>query len=169
MQRLIIALLVIGLLVAGGTALNAQSTTVLDDPRLEPLNMFEQAVDSYWSRDYETALEGFDRTLTQDPRRVDAYVYRSAVYRILGEEELAERDLAAALSLDPNSALAHSMRARLHLAQDNQQQALMDANLAIRLDPELAIAYYNRGQVHIASDNFAAALQDFDQAIALQG
>lgn len=55
------------------------------------------------SGEYWEAIDDFGQALDRDSRSLDALVFRSAAYRLLGVADLAADDIARALTLDPNN------------------------------------------------------------------
>ncbi len=63
---------------------------------------FQQGICAYRREQFPTALAAFSACVALAPDRAECFYNRGLAYRALGNEELAERDLARALQLDPS-------------------------------------------------------------------
>jgi len=120
------------------------------------------------SKDFERALNLFDRALTIDVRNAATYCNRGLALHELKrwEEALASYDRAIALKADYG--LAYFNRGNTLKELGQPQAALASYERAIALQPGLAQAHYNRGVVLQELDDSSAALACYERAIALK-
>lgn len=116
-------------------------------------------------RDYDAALENFNRAIELNPNLADAYNWRGFTYAGLGNQQQALNDYDRAIELNPRLALAYSRRGVLRATRGDTQTGLADCNRAIELDANDAKNFVNRGLVYLELENSSNALADFNRAI----
>lgn len=116
-------------------------------------------------RDYDAALENFNKAIDLNPNSADAYNWRGFTYAGLSNQQQALNDYDRAIELDPRLALAYSRRGVLRATNGDTQTGLADCNRAIELDANDARNFVNRGLVYLELDNSSNALADFNKAI----
>ena len=143
----------------------------------------------YWgkaylnSRNYQAAIEKFDEAIDLDPSYVEAYHYRSDVYRLRGEKEdfqqaIADYDKVVALKPDYTEIhVVYNNRGLAKVAVANYDGAISDYTKAIGLKSNYAEAHYNRGDAYRlrgqkyfqnAVENFQEAEKNYTKAIELR-
>ena len=78
--------------------------------QLDPRNvraLFSAAFILVQNGAYQEALAVLDQARLSHPQSPLPHIYRSQVYRRMGDLQAAEQELQAALALDPDSAEAH--------------------------------------------------------------
>ena len=118
----------------------------------------------YW---YEKALAHYNETLKLEPDCVEAYHNRGAIYRDIGEFDLAIQDFNIAIDLEPGYANAYNNRGMTYGKNGKHDSAIQDFNIAIDLEPESADAYNNRGLTYKEIGEVDMALADYNKAIEL--
>jgi tetratricopeptide (TPR) repeat protein len=120
----------------------------------------------FYARDYDKALNAFNRALQLRPEYEDAYVNRANVYWETGHSEQALADFARAIQLRPRDGAIYGNRGAALGRLGRNEEAIADLDHAIRLRPDYAEAYFNRGVTYAAMGRHNdAALADFAQAI----
>lgn len=125
------------------------------------------------ARDFDTAIERFDRVLEMqetaeqiiNPAQI--YRYRGYAYLQKRNYDLAIADFNHAIKLQPNEPRAFYDRGVAYSAQGNYDQAIADDTQIIKLDPKSADAYYNRGLDYLNKGDALSALADYNKAISL--
>ncbi len=84
-----------------------------------------------------------------------------------GHRELAEKEIAEALSIAPNFGAAKALRGGLYLDGRNYEAAATSFQQALQDDPELAAAYVGMAIVLMHQQRFHAALPLLDRAKSL--
>jgi tetratricopeptide (TPR) repeat protein len=87
---------------------------------------------------YRKAIEALDRVLQQNPKRLDALIYRAAAYRALHRPAPALADIATALAEAPNSVAALLERGNIRLSAGDIAGARGDWTRVARLAPKSA-------------------------------
>jgi len=118
-------------------------------------------------RDFEGALENFDRAIKLNPDYADAYNNRANVRHELGDDPGAKKDYTEAILLNPDCAVYHNNLGIISYNSDDYRGAQADHTRAIKLNPEYAQAYNDRGFNNLEIGDLQAALKDFTQAIEL--
>jgi tetratricopeptide (TPR) repeat protein len=134
-------------------------------------------------RDYEAALDLYNRAITDDPYLRDAYLHRGIAYRGLGDPERALADIDHALRLDPvfGRAVTERARAKVDLIaarangdRDKLAEAFGPTDpLGVNVDLDRAVnldglsgdgkAVLLRGAVRLIQQRDGEAQQDFDR------
>jgi tetratricopeptide (TPR) repeat protein len=86
--------------------------------------------------DYKGAVEDLTNAISADPRRVDAYTFRTSAYRYLDELGKARADAEAALLLAPDDPVALLERGILFRLNGNDDAAREDWLKVLEVDPD---------------------------------
>ena len=138
--------------------------------------------DCYYNlKQYQTALQEYERGLEVSPQDVDLLRSKGEALLALGEVEAARAVLKTASELDPTDRMVQQQKeeaedktvesdAHINKGYDLQQQgrdveAIREYDLAIKADPNERLAYYNRGIALRNLGRYDEALKDFRRAI----
>lgn len=102
-----------------------------DDPEL----LIDEAETAAAASYYPKAIEALDRVLRQNPKRLDALIYRAAAYRALRRPAPALIDIQQALALAPNSLAARLERGNIRLLAGDIAGARRDWMRVAHLSP----------------------------------
>ena len=116
---------------------------------------------------YEKAYEHLTEGLKLKSDFTEAYITRGAVFRDVGEFDLALKDFNIAIETDPEFANAYNERGVYYAKIGNAEKALNDFNIAIDLDPESEDFYNSRGITYKDIGKVDLAIQDYNKAIEL--
>jgi serine/threonine protein kinase len=123
------------------------------------------------SKDLQSALDGYDLAIKNDPNNANAYFNRGFFKKTkIQDFQGALADYDRAIQLNPDYALAYGNRAILKYEQlKDDRGALIDYDRAIKIDPNYANAYHNRGLLKQVDDSHkpTEALADYNRAIQL--
>jgi tetratricopeptide (TPR) repeat protein len=117
-------------------------------------------------KEYEKAIESFNRAIAYDRKFTDAYMHRADAYVQLDKMPQARRDYTNAVQLEPKNGELYFLRAMMYYKMENYDNALADLDLAIQYEPT-AEAYFIRGAVRYNLKDRVGACEDLDQAIGL--
>ena len=118
-------------------------------------------------KDYESAIDGFTKTIKIDSTYSDAYYNRALAERIINKYEDAYADFNKAILFKPKRFDAYADRGNMKLLINDTIGAMSDYNYSIELNSEYAPAYYNRGNLALKNKNYTEALTDFSKTIKL--
>ncbi|MBS0263979.1 MAG: tetratricopeptide repeat protein [Planctomycetes bacterium] len=113
-------------------------------------------------------LERLNATIQQNPRQVDAYLYRGLIYQDRGEFERARTEFEIAIELDPHNADAYSLRAIVWQELGKLDKAEADFSRAIKLDPQDASNYFLRGILRRQRGELKLAIADWNETLRLE-
>lgn len=119
-------------------------------------------------KDYDRAVENFQRLIALDPRNAAPLVNLGAAYNRQGKFQEAVKVLRQAMARDRRCAEAYY---NLGTAQRGLQQLSMAVSAfkeTIRLSPEMYDAYVNLGQVLLEMGNPTQAVLNFERALQLK-
>lgn len=138
-------------------------------------------------KNYEAAIEAFDKAIELDPGFVAAYMMRGYARncelsvrkkqrtegdptteldrrRMARELELVAADYGKASSLNPMLAAAYYNTGTLLIEVGDYREALNQFSRVVEIDPTFGAAYYNRGLAYLRLGNKRAAFSDLSKA-----
>jgi tetratricopeptide (TPR) repeat protein len=118
---------------------------------------YNDGVQLMGERRLKDALNAFDKAIRLNPKYVQAYAGRGAVYSALGQGERAIKDYDEVIRLNPRRAEAYYDRANAYSDADQPELALKDYDAALALNPAYAEAIHNRSLVHLTLAHGQAA------------
>jgi tetratricopeptide (TPR) repeat protein len=95
-------------------------------------------------KNYEQAIEFYNKSLAIDPMLIAGYVNRGNSYFELKEYSKALTDANKVLEIDPNFAIALNNRGMIYKEQKKYIEAIFDYNKAINIDKKYFMAYANK-------------------------
>lgn len=116
-------------------------------------------------KDYDCALNSYNKALALNPRDIDAYYSRGDVYDEKGDYDQAIRDYTKAIELNPQYAEAYYNRGFAYDKKGDYGQAIGDYSKVIELKPQIVAAYVNRGAAYDQQGDHDRAIQDYTRAI----
>ncbi len=119
------------------------------------------------SKNYNDAIDSFNRSIELKPNIAGGYSYRGAAYSLIGNFNQAIKDYDSAIGLDSKYAMTYWFRGFLHGELGNYNQSLKDFDKAIELNPNDTRSYNGRSMLHQHLGNYNQALKDSDKAIEL--
>ncbi len=128
---------------------------------------FNRGNELYLARQYQAAVQSFDKAILLNPEYAEAYCNRGIIQYVLQQVQESLESCAKAIQLKPDFAEAYFNHGNALNALKQYQPALESFDKAILLKPDYADACYNRGTVLQALGQFDQALRSYDQAILL--
>ncbi|MEH2202719.1 MAG: tetratricopeptide repeat protein [Nostoc sp.] len=137
-------------------------------PHLISSQVFFRCAEGYCAmRQYDKALQNFDRAIELNPRYVAAISDRGFTYHLMERYEEALQDFDRTIELYPKYAVGIASRGNTCCFMERYEEALQDFNHAIELYPKYEWAIRNRGMTYHLMERYEEALQDFHRAIEL--
>ena len=127
----------------------------------------DDAIELFYSGNYEQAIEGIRAARESGPDAADSYYYEGMALIYQGEPEEAEDVFETGLEGDPEFAPLHLGLARAYLAQEAVNQARAAAERAKELDPELIATYVTLAEIYRSEGDTASALAEIESALAM--
>ena len=85
-------------------------------------NFFEKGKEKYNNKNLEEAKFLFQRSITFNPKKAEAYLYLAKIYNLEENEKEEEKNLNSALLLSPNSEEATYMLININLKKSNYKK-----------------------------------------------
>ncbi len=136
----------------------------------EPLNAEEYFGKALgWDRlkDYQKAIQNYDKAIELAPRNINLYYNRGVVKGKLQDYLGAIQDYDKAIELDHKNISAYNNRGVAKYYLKDYVGAIADYDKAIELDPQDSTAYNNRGNAKKSLKDYAGAISDYNKAIEL--
>jgi len=119
-------------------------------------------------KNYERAVEEYNRSLKLDSSSFDTYFNRGAAYFEMGQNEFAIRDYIHAYKLDStNQRLLLNLGYIFLNRMKNYDAATAIYSRLIAIDPTNVDYYYKRGITRYNNGNFKEAIDDFNKEISV--
>lgn len=133
---------------------------------------YEKALDSYNSKDFETALTYFGRELDDNPKNEKAYFYRAVCNYQYGFNAEALSDITKAIQYTKKKdkewlAAAYRFRGDIYSLIGNTQKTIEDYSEAIRLSPDYSEFYGDRANVYFNLGMYKDAQSDYEKMLEL--
>jgi Tfp pilus assembly protein PilF len=119
-------------------------------------------------KQFDSALEIFNKVLEIDPNHIKALEARAVIYMQKNELELAQNDLEKAISIEPENARLYFRLGQIYYRKKDLDKALELFTKAIDLEPTYPAAYMARSQVLREKGLEEAADLELDKAVAVQ-
>ncbi len=134
---------------------------------LSPQDLYVRAATRALDKDYQGAIENYNKAIELNPRFVEAYLKRGEMRYKLGDDRLTLKDCNEALRLNPDLAQAYYYQGRARYRLGYTQSAIEAYTQAIAREPDQGQAYYHRGLANNDVKEFALAIQDLQKAAEL--
>jgi len=109
--------------------------------------IFNVALSSRRSKDYDKAIEFFNKAIDVNFNTEEAYVNLANTYKEKGDDESYTATLARARKALPNSQAIVTAEIDVYLANKEFDKALENLNVAIQNDPENQFLFFARGNI----------------------
>ena len=121
-----------------------------------------------FKRDFDDAIDNFNKATKQNPHFAEAYYYRGSAYLNKHKYCCAITDLKEAIRLNSNYEEAYNVRGLVYHHIGKYECAIKDFDKAIKLNSDYADAYNNRGASYREKGKPNRAIEDCTRAIALK-
>ncbi|MBV9301671.1 MAG: TonB family protein [Acidobacteriaceae bacterium] len=129
----------------------AQAEADADDAlKLQPdavMALFLRGRAAYDNKEYQVALDAFDKVVHQAPDWAEAHRRRGLAKSRLGQHQLALEDYQKAIQLEPEFASAYNDLGWAYLDLGQLDSARANLDKAIELEPNLIVARENRAKL----------------------
>lgn len=140
---------------------------IKNETRFSAAQWFERGNLAALRKDYNSAVEAFNKSIDINPQNGNAYNNRGKAYADLNQYEQAIADYDKAIALNPKDAYAYNNRGIAYKELKQIEKAIADYDKAISIDPGIAAAYAHRGEVYKSLNQYSKAISDFDKALAI--
>jgi len=119
------------------------------------------------NREWDKAINNFDKAILLDPTNAMGYEYRGGCYFAKGDLEKAISDYSLQIQLDPTNEAAYLNKGNAYRAKQEYDKAMIDLNECLRLNPTNAIAYKTRAAIHHSKREYDQEISDWSQGLRL--
>jgi tetratricopeptide (TPR) repeat protein len=135
--------------------------------RLSVPGIMKSARTHLFQKEYEPALNDFNRAIRIAPYLAEAYSGRGAAYQGLGDVDRALDDYNQAIERDPRLVAAYMQRARIRTETGDLDGALADLGRVMEIHPTDPELYLNRGICLYKKGHAIEAAADFHRVLKL--
>lgn len=125
----------------------------------------DQGDAQYQKRNYQAAIQAYDKAIAMDPKNVNAYNNRGLAYNNLKQYPKALADYNKALALNPKNGNVYNNRAGTYINLKQYALAIADFDKVITFEPQYATAYYYRGYALFKLNRKQEAIASLQQCI----
>ena len=133
---------------------------------------YEQGVKAYNDGNIESAIEYFNREITDNPKSYYALYYRANIFNYQENYSSALRDISNVIKYIPAKekkllAASHSIRGDLYFTIENIDKAFEEYATAIDINPNDADLYITRAQKYFELKKYNLAEVDYKKALKM--
>ncbi len=136
--------------------------------KVELEKLFLEGAKKLAQKDWDRALEFFNKILNIDPTYIKALEGRAVVYLAKHKLDLAERDLQISLELEPENYRLYYRLGQIYYKRKDLDRALELFTKAVDLNPMYPAGYMARSQILREKGLKEAADLELDKAVAAQ-
>ncbi|HWR41271.1 MAG TPA: tetratricopeptide repeat protein [Patescibacteria group bacterium] len=140
---------------------------VMNDRRASANEWYEQGNRYNEKREFDKAIECYNRALLLNERFVDGLIQRGDAYDNKGSYDEAIADYSQALELDPQQLFVYNNRGVAYRHKGNFDAAMADYKQALTLDSNCGDVYSNRAAAYNSQGQYDQAIADASQALRL--
>ena len=118
-------------------------------------------------RQYDAAIEQYNKAIALKPEFASAYINRGNVYANKKMYDEAIKDYNTSLLYDANSKIAYFNRGLANKGKNLVAKAIADYTKAISIAPDYALAWCSRGTIYYGKEMYDEAIKDLNQALAI--
>lgn len=118
-------------------------------------------------KEYDKALETYDRVIQNQPIYSEAYANRGVIYMWQGKYDKAEEDLKTAIQQNPRASISRVNLAMIYKGQRKLNEALALINEALKITPDYLEACVEGGILYHVLGRDAEAIPLLERAIKI--
>jgi tetratricopeptide (TPR) repeat protein len=145
--------------------INPPAVQVAATPKAD--DFFLEGNEKYEKRDFQGALERYNRAIEINPKYAGAYGNRGLVRSQLKQYKEAIADFDRSITLNPKDSLVYYNRGNARSNLGDDKGAIADYSAVIKLQPDYPPSYLARGSAKEKLGDKKGALADYEAVIAL--
>lgn len=130
---------------------------------------FKQGLSHGLQKQYEQAIESFNRAEAKGLKTFELFLLRGQAYQELKRYKEALRDASRAIDMQPSNGFGYQLRANIYQSTENWKGSINDLSTGIKVaSGNLAAGLYqSRGIVYLRLGKRVEAIEDFSEALSL--
>lgn len=133
----------------------------------EENRFFDEGMTHYRAKNFEAAIQSFNKSLKQNPRHLGSICQRGGSWMQLRDYEKAIHDFDTAIGFDDELAAVFAERAVAKYQLKQYKEAIKDFDKAVELEPNNAYRYSSRAYILASIGEKQGALQDYRKALEI--
>lgn len=122
----------------------------------------------YRMKDYESAIQAFEKAVEQNPFGTQALLYEATCYHEMGQETKAAEAFQRAIDVDPTNVEVRYSIAQLYEKSNRPQDALVQYQAIYQQNPDYKDVAFAAGILLFNQGKYAEAEPFFDKAASLR-
>ena len=122
---------------------------------------------AFREKNYQHAMEDFDKALKIKPDYSKAFVNRGICKEFLGDTIAALKDCETSAKLDPGLFIAHKNIAIIKNQLGLKTEAIQEWDLALKISPDYYQGFNERGLIKLQLEDFPSAEKDFTRCLEI--
>lgn len=120
---------------------------------------------SFLEKDIDSATRLSEQAASQNPKNINAWLFKGDLLRTLGKTEPALAAYDQALKIEPNNNTAHIAKANLEIGAGKFDAAKADIDAARKSTPKGLIVFYTQALLDFSQGKHAAAWESLQQVL----
>lgn len=133
------------------------------DMTLTPSLYVERGIIYFDQKNWDKAIENFNKAIEQKGDYFDAYFNRGRTYHTMTKHDEALNDYEKAIEIDPNQPAAYANIGVCYREKGNYEKALQNLNKAIALYPNYEFAYLQRSETYTKMKKYDLKINDLNE------
>ena len=133
-----------------------------------PKEWFESGVQALGNRNYDLALELFERVQTADPNHKDIWKYLGRVYLATHQDQKAVEAYQKQIAANPYDDSAYSELGQAYERQQKYDEAIAQFKKQIEINPLDGGAHASLGVLYMTLKRFNEAVPELEKAVSVQ-
>ncbi len=134
-----------------------------------PRAFYNLGIAYYQAKEYEKAVEAYNKAIYLKPDYPEAYNNLGIVYNDLKKYDDAIRSLRRSISLNPKNENAYNNLSVSLRLTGKITDSIEASKKAIEVNPDYVEGYINLGLTYVAVDDFGEAMNAYNKAIEIDG
>jgi len=134
-----------------------------------PVNFLYRGIFESLSKQYNKAIEDFNKVVNLDERNLPAYFMRANTRKQMVEtiEKLKLKDETSGFGskFGINSTIDENSKS---ISNEVYDEILTDYMVVVYMNPDFIFAYYNRGNIYCTTEKYFQAIEEYSKAINLE-
>jgi tetratricopeptide (TPR) repeat protein len=134
-----------------------------------PVNYLYRGIFEALSKQYNKAIDDFDKTLKLDERNLPAYFMRANIRTQMVEtiERLKLKEQSTSFNNSDNIASQFELKSNNN-SIEAYNDILTDYTVVLYMNPDFIFGYYNRANIYCKTEKYFQAIEEYNKALTIE-